>query len=262
MDTSTGKAIVEIYKQLKKFSLSKRIKIAKTLPKAKDIVNPDSKNFDDTPKLTDKLALLIYIKAKKRNAFVARRMTNNGSRSWVRLVQIKKVLVDAVGTDSIKFGTLANQLLDEFERRSRNRGKHFLNVNNLWYSLEEILERVHGKEDVVISVREKRVWRAYRKRRKKATGIMLPTNVNILSDDYQLVKQIVRIIKQYHMSAKQFMNIHFETFATMNSFPMLKDLVTDKAKDRIELYLYKNKDNENMSPAEKAYWNEVENSRK
>jgi len=247
----------ELYLKLKSHK-----ELTTTPPKSKPtlsaILNSNSKHFDNTPELTDKLALLLFFHFRKSNPMAKR--VNNSDRKWVQLVQVKRCVEAVSGKNILEFGKLANSLIQEADRLAKNSGRP-LYLSSLFYQADELIQKLSEGKGLVVSVRERKVWRAYRKRRKIVTGVSLPQKIDPHSGEYPLVKQIAKMIKRYKVSSNQFMNIHFEAFKAFNSFPRLKDLITSKAIDRLEQGLLKHKPSETMTNEEKLYWKQINKSK-
>jgi hypothetical protein len=224
-------------------------------PKLAAVLNPSSKYYDNTPNLTTRLSIIYYDHQTKRRRLKHKRITNN-DRQWVLLVQIKQNVLDAVGLG--KFLPTAKKVFDEAELIAKERGSKFIYLTNVVASIELILDRVIERETAIITVKESRVYRAYRKYRRMVTGKRIK-DLEPGSQSHNYVTQITTTVKEYGISAKVYMDVQFRAFAHFDSFPRLKDLTTEKAIDRLEQGLPKYREENIGTDEDKEYWKDVRN---
>lgn len=222
-------------------------------PKLSAIKNPNSKYYDEAPKLTRKLSLVFYIHQRNRSRFKHKRIGNN-DRQWVLLVQIKDAILEVTGPNEKKFMTFSRKLFDEAEQISQRIGKRNLYLSFVVSMLPELVDRTSDRIEAKLTKREKRAWRAYRVRRERLTGIELDPDLEPGSDEHMKIKEIVEIMRRYEVSTKLFMDVHFKAFGNRGTFPRLKDLTTVNAIDRLEQYLVQFSKEEE---GEEEYWKDV-----
>ncbi|MHA2064226.1 MAG: hypothetical protein ACXABY_07585 [Candidatus Thorarchaeota archaeon] len=224
-------------------------------PKLRAVLNPNSKYYDGTPKLTNSLSLLFFTHQQRHSRLRHKRITKS-DRQWVHLVQIKQRIVETTGKGSQAFMTFSKQLFNESERMSRGSGKKNLYLAFVASRLEELIDCTSDYLTSEVTKKEQRVWKAYVIRRKRITGVSLPKKLEPGSDEHDLAKRILRIAKRYKASVNQFMDIQFASFKAVGSFPRLKNLVTSAAIDRLEQGMLKIKE-EASDEKDEAYWKDV-----
>lgn len=227
-------------------------------PKLASVLNPRSKYYDSTPRLTEKLSLAFKVHQHKRGRYHHERITSQ-DRQWVLLVQIKLAIVEVVGIRTSEFLSCARRVFIEAEQLSKRSGKDNLYLTIVLGNIGEILDTVGIKSSITISIRDNRLYRAYRIRRRQASGMSTLNKVlEVGSVEHNFIRQMSTICRKYRVKAKLFMDIQFAAFAQFDSFPALKDLVTSKAIDRLERGLMKYR-KDSLGKEDDAYWQEIEN---
>lgn len=229
-------------------------------PKLNAIMNPNSKYYDDSPKLTSSLSLMFYTHQRKLSRFAHKRITDS-DRQWVLLSQIKQDIVERVASTDVSFHVFAARLILEAEKMSNEFGKNNLYLSFLVSRIEELMDITGAVLKSVVREKEQKVWRSYRIHREAITGEHLYPKLNAGSQDHNFIKDILVIIKDRGISSKLFMSIQFDAFGVFNSFPTLKNLITSKAIDRMEQGLLKRKKErgEPLSAEERKYWKDIKN---
>lgn len=225
-------------------------------PKLNSVNNPNSGHYDDTPKLTYTISRALFLHQIKKGR-IGVKIINNANRQWIFLVQIKRAIISLVGEDTTKVRNMASKLFAESEKMSAKFGKRNIYLNMVVSRIDELLDLVSDSDSVKIKIRDRRVWRAYRYRREKITGVKLNKEIEPGSDDHNIIKEISRITRKYKILPKLFMAIQFAAFESVNSFPRLKDLITRNAIDRLEQGMLKYR-SDNMGEEDREYWNEVD----
>jgi hypothetical protein len=222
-------------------------------PRLKSVLNPNSKYYDDSPKLTRDLSLLFFNHQQGYKRLRHNRITKD-DRQWVFLVSIKKAIVKITGAKKQPFMIFARKLFIQAEKISRRRSLYLPFVIS---RLPELIDITADSLDSVVLTKEARVWRAYRRRRMAITGFGLQKKLEPGSDDHIYSGEIADILSRYKVPVKIFMNIQFAAFNAVGTFPKLKDLTTRKAIDRLEQGMVR-LTKESGSEEDKEYWDEVE----
>ena len=227
-------------------------------PKLKAVLNPRSKYYDNKPGWTKQLSLLIYKHQHSYKRLKHKRITSS-NRQWVLLVQIQQAITDYFNCNSsAQFMKYADRFILEAEALSKKFGKNNLYLTFTVANIQEILDISNGYLNDVITNKEQKIWKVYWKLRSNITGKDRNKNLNPGSDEHFIVKEILKIIKEHKTSTNVFMRIQFAAFEFVNSFPRLKNLITENAIDRLQQGIIKRKE-EVIDKEDEAYWEDVKN---
>jgi len=225
-------------------------------PSLKSILNPNSRHYDDTPDMTRQLSLIWFNHQRGKNRFGHNRIMND-NRQWVTLVQIKRILERYATEMNSDIATLAVKLFNESEGLARKMGKKSAFLNSILYNIDELMDSLIRQSTSTVTPRQKKIFKAYTRRRIKITKRPYSTKLLPGSPQHVFVEEIDKIMRDNHVSIKQFFDIQFEAFKAFDTFPRISNLVTDKAIDRLQQGMVKMEPDELDSDSDKEYWDEV-----
>lgn len=231
-------------------------------PKLDQVMNPNSKYYDDTPHLTKQLSLVWYQHQHSLHRYRHKRITKD-DRQWVHLVEIKKELLALDGVTDKNIVKFVWQVFREGERIADRMGKPTLYLSVIIAHLPEIVDRVDAAMSTSVTKRQRKIYRWYLTYRGKVTGRRLKKELEPGTEDHNYIKRVSRLIRLYGLKLNEFLDVHFRAFGFHNSFPRLRDLVSDSAIDRIEQYIAAKKKGEEVPEGvDEDYWRSVQDGNK
>lgn len=250
-------------------------RISSTVPKRvpakaklKDVLNPKSKYYDDTSKLTSQLSLIWFNHHQALKRYRHKRIRRD-DRQWALLVAVKRELLSLDGVTENNLLVWGSMVFREAEHLAEKIGKASPYLSMILARFDEVVDNIDASMSLSLTKKHKRIYRLYCVKRAKAIGKPYTKKLVQGSDTHRLIARVSRIIRRHDVTIQKFMVAQFDAFAHHGSFPRIKDLVTDAADDRVEQSLaidrkvekQRSKNNDpdvKKSKHDSDYWKEVE----
>lgn len=257
------KTTISKYESRNKASRQRLLSRLRT-PKLATRMNPKSKYYDETPDLTKQLSLVWYTHQHRLKRYNHTRVTPH-DRMWSTLVEIKNGLLKLVDYDRTKFLIWSRTFFDEAEKLFSERGRtpYLTRILSVY---EELLDRTYNRMVVKITPDEREAYQLYQRMVSKLTGVKTKAQLISGSDEYRAIHQIVELAEKYRIEVEEFYRIHFSAFEHFNTFPRLQNMVTKKAIDRVEQYIYQKRGRSRLrgklKTKDQAYWDSIKRMKK
>lgn len=223
------------------------------------IQDPKSSHYDTTPGLTLELSQL-WLRHQKTMGRMGARQITRADRQWIHLTTLKRTIEPFAQQSGIPFSVCGRWAFEKAEQLALDYGKPAPYLTFVVAKIDEILVRIQKEREATITPAQQKIFDSYVDFRAIATDRKWKKEFVAGSPEHELVKRIETVLDEYGLTIRELMEIHFGAFAIHKSFPSLRDLVTDRAVDRIERSIKRSIGDVPITDEEEKYWKSISES--